>query len=106
MLPSNPRTSLPAFTNTSHESDPRVGDTGVTTVTAVEVTDAMAEGLPSQKSTSVTPARFDPDTVTTVPPAAGPVDAEIPVTAGHVSGGGARNRLTSASATGVPRPVA
>ena len=98
---------MPVFTITSgSRAQPRVGDGGPTTVTDVDVTDARAAGLPFPKSTAVTAPRFDPDTVTAVPPPAGPEDAEIPVTTGQVPGGGARKRLTSASAIGVPSPVA
>ena len=104
MLPSKPSASLPALTITSDAAHPRVGETGVRTVTDVDVTDSIAAGLPLPKSTSVTPARLDPDTVTVVPPAAGPEDAEIAVTTGQVLGGGARSRPTSALATGVPEP--
>src|SRR5580693_6847443 len=102
MLPSNPSASSPAFTITSDVAQPRVGDGGVTTVTEDDDTEVMAPALPSPKSTSVTPDKFDPDTVTVVPPPAGPDDVEIPVTTGHVLGGGARSWLTSAAAMGVP----
>ncbi len=106
MAPSNPSASSPAFTMTSVVAQPRVGEAGVVTVTEPDDTDWMTPALPLPKSTSFTPDRFDPDTVTVVPPAAGPEDAETALTTGQVLGGGARNQVTRASATGVPSPVA
>ena len=105
-LPSKPSASWPALTITSVTAQPRVGEGGELTVTAVGDTDSIAPGLPAPKSTSLTPERFAPDSVTVVPPAAAPEDADIPVTTGQALGGGARNVSTRSSAIGVPSPVA
>src|ERR1035438_3589739 len=106
MAPSKPSASFPVLTITADVAQPRVGDTGELTVTDDDVTDVIVAGLPLPKSTSLTPPRLDPDTVTVVPPSAGPEDGEIPVTTGHELGGAARKRPTSALAMGVPSPVA
>ena len=84
---------------------PPVGEGGATTVTDEEDTDTSVPGLASAKSTSVTPPRCLPVMVTTVPPDAGPDEAEAPVAAGQASGGDCR-AVTTDGALGVPRPEA
>src|SRR5580698_451140 len=98
MLASRPSVSAPAFTMTWVSSHPPVGETGVLTVTADVVTDLIVAGFAVPKSTSFTPDRFDPDSMTVVPPPAGPDVDEIAVTTGQALGGGERRRPTSASA--------
>src|SRR5579872_11425 len=97
-------TSVAVFTTTWAVSHPPVGDAGVRTVTADPETPRMVPGRPP-KSTSETPPRLAPLSVTTLPPLDGPEPRFIPVTAGQAFTGATRSGM-SEEAMGDPSPVA